>query len=288
MKRNIIITIILISLSIGTEAKTVRRQLSTVENSVPEKQKLSDGKYEFTYNYSYSVDTVNNIVDNEMMLLQVNGTLSKFSSYKNLRIDSLISVSSADDIMANPNRYVSGTHNTVFVNFPQGKLTVTDRICNDWFKYEEDMPSFQWSMIDSTKVIAGYECQGAHCTFRGREYIAFFTEEIPIVAGPWKFTGLPGLILSVVDTSGNYSFECVGINSNASMPIEMYDVAYNKTSRKKYYDTLHRYETNPFSYAKTVAGMNVTVLDEAGNPDPSAFDPMELSYDFIELDWRDK
>ncbi len=68
----------------------------------------------------------------------------------------------------------------------------------------------------------------------------------------------------------------------------MYDVPYNNTTRKKFYDTLHRYDTNPFSYYQTTTGGSVTVTDEAGNPDLTAFDPMELDYDYIERDWREK
>ncbi len=90
------------------------------------------------------------------------------------------------------------------------------------------------------------------------------------------------------DEKGQYRFECVGIKNNATRPITIYNVPYNTTSRKKFYDTLHRYETNPYGYVETVSGIHVTVTDEAGNPDPTAYDPIELNYDFIERDWREK
>lgn len=56
---------------------------------------------------------------------------------------------------------------------------------------------------------------------------------------------------------------------------------YNVTDRKGYYDTKHRYDINPYAYFEATGGGQITVTDEAGNPDLSAFDPIELLYDYI-------
>lgn len=59
------------------------------------------------------------------------------------------------------------------------------------------------------------------CYFRGRSYVAWFTMDIPIENGPWKFAGLPGLILKVYDDKKLYDFECVKIEKNKiSFPIK--------------------------------------------------------------------
>ena len=49
-------------------------------------------------------------------------------------------------------------------------------------------------------MIKTYTCKKATTHFRGRDYIAWFTTDIPIVAGPWKFNGLPGLVIDIEDT----------------------------------------------------------------------------------------
>ncbi len=70
----------------------------------------------------------------------------------------------------------------------------------------EDATNIKWQLHDEFKEISGYKCQKAATTFRGREYEAWFTSEIPLSFGPWKFNGLPGLILEVYDQKGEVYF----------------------------------------------------------------------------------
>ena len=56
-------------------------------------------------------------------------------------------------------------------------------------------------ITDETKKIGTYEVQKATARFRGRDYTAWFTSEIPLPYGPWKLVGLPGLILEAYDTN---------------------------------------------------------------------------------------
>lgn len=68
---------------------------------------------------------------------------------------------------------------------------------------KEEKHLWNWKMYKETKQIKGYKCQKATIQFRGRSYIAWFTNEIPTSFGPWKFQGLSGLILEIYDTD-NY------------------------------------------------------------------------------------
>ena len=65
---------------------------------------------------------------------------------------------------------------------------------------KEDSIQWKWKLHQEIKKIGGFICQKATIKFRGRNYIAWFTNEIPVPFGPWKFKGLPGLILEVYDT----------------------------------------------------------------------------------------
>lgn len=289
MKTKLTIIIAAMTLaSIASEAKTVRRTLNIIQSTVESSETIAPGSLELIYDYHFNADTVHHSSqDNEQMLLQIApGGISKFSSLRNARIDSIIPTLSPEEIVRNSNRLVNGPSVNIFKNYPAGRLTHTEKIARDWFRYEEDMPQFDWQLGDSTRTIAGYECREARCSFRGRDWTVFYCEEIPVMDGPWKFCGLPGLIMSARDRNSDYSFECIGIRNNATKPLTIYDVPYNITDRRKFYDTLHRYEINPYSYVETVSGIHVTVTDEAGNPNPSAYEPIELSYDFIERDWR--
>lgn len=46
----------------------------------------------------------------------------------------------------------------------------------------------------------------------GRKWTAWFTAEIPIQDGPYKFHGLPGLIVKIEDEAKSHSFELKGIS----------------------------------------------------------------------------
>ena len=79
------------------------------------------------------------------------------------------------------------------------------------YKYSETIPVQNWNISDDTLTIAGYLCQKATCHFRGRDFIAWFASDIPINNGPWKFGGLPGLIMKVNDIDEKFIYECVRI-----------------------------------------------------------------------------
>jgi Protein of unknown function (Porph_ging). len=72
----------------------------------------------------------------------------------------------------------------------------------------------QWEILPDSKVVLGYSCRKATCVFKGRTWNAWFTTDIPYSEGPWKFCGLPGLILQVEDERGWFSFICNAISNS--------------------------------------------------------------------------
>lgn len=292
MKKTILFLAIVLAAASVASGRVLRRQLTIIQSSVPETETLANETMEFVYDYRCCVDTTASLKDNistDNMLLQIGPDgMSKFSSYKNLAVDSILMRSTSEQIVAaaRDGKLSNGEFMTIYKNYPAGKLTHTEKICQDWFSYEEDMPVLEWELTDSVITVLGYRCQSARCKFRGREWNVFYTEDIPLAEGPWKLHGLPGLIMKASDDRGHYSFECIGINSKAVRPITLYKVPFNKLSRHDFYDTKHRYEVNPYAYYETTTGGHVTVTDESGNPALDAYDPLQLPFDFIELDWR--
>lgn len=291
MKKSLIIILAISSLAVAASAGVMRRTLSILQHNVPETETIAPETMEFVYEYSWCNDTTGQLKDNytaDQMLLQIaaNG-MSKFSSYKNLTVDSILMSITTEQVAeaAIDGKLDNGEFMTIFKNYPEGKLTHTEKICMDWFRYDEDMPELRWELTDSVINILGYECRSAVCNFRGREWTAFYTDEIPLMDGPWKLHGLPGLIMKAYDKDGHYRFELIGIKSKADRPITMYKVPYNATSRTKYYDAKHRYDVNPYAYYEAGGHGHITVSDENGNPMLDAYDPMELTFDYIERDW---
>ncbi len=78
--------------------------------------------------------------------------------------------------------------------------------------YMETIPQMKWQIKPDKKGVIGYNCQKAEVTFGGRRWIAWFTLEIPVSDGPYKFRGLPGLILELQDVEGDYHYKCIGFS----------------------------------------------------------------------------
>ena len=71
---------------------------------------------------------------------------------------------------------------------------------------KEKKPKINWEIKNETKKIGKYKCRKAEAEFRGRNYTAWFTTEIPLPFGPWKLQGLPGLILEAYDAKKEVYF----------------------------------------------------------------------------------
>ena len=68
----------------------------------------------------------------------------------------------------------------------------------------------QWSINEDEKqVVLGYACSKATTLYRGRTVTAWFSEDLPYDAGPYCFTGLPGLIMKI--ELEDLSWEAIGI-----------------------------------------------------------------------------
>ena len=101
----------------------------------------------------------------------------------------------------------------ILKNFNTGQITTIDRLISGRFFYNENMNDIRWKLTDETSQIKGYRVQKATTNFGGRKWEAWFAETIPFRDGPYKFSGLPGLILKVQDTRGHYIFEIESIHT---------------------------------------------------------------------------
>jgi GLPGLI family protein len=72
--------------------------------------------------------------------------------------------------------------------------------------YVKDTLEFIWEIKGQTKKILGYRCQMATTIFKGRNYIAWFNTELIYPFGPWKFHGLPGLIMELKEENNLVHF----------------------------------------------------------------------------------
>lgn len=79
------------------------------------------------------------------------------------------------------------------------------------YTYKESAKDLKWQLVPGDSVVSGYKCKKATTTYRGRSYVAWYTEEIDMPYGPYKFIGLPGLVMKVGDTQRHHTFTFVGM-----------------------------------------------------------------------------
>ena len=132
----------------------------------------------------------------------------------------------------------------IYKNHPVGIITTFDYVMPDMYQYEENLDLFDWTLSDETDVIHGYPVQKATTNFGGRDWIAWFTPEIPISDGPYKFRGLPGLILHIEDSRQHYVFKIQSISRPESGSQKMYLYTRSniiKTTKQQFFEIRERF-----------------------------------------------
>ena len=256
MKKTLTISLFILYFSF-INAQVVNVSVLPGENGIAEMPKLDTldvcllrAQYRMT-----SVKDVN-IPDkktNHFMLLQIGKKISKFSDFFILKSDSvevrLVKQNKSNqEIMNAMLPYFTGSSSLIiFKNYPSNQISTIDRAyLTGTFLYTENTPEFDWKMQAGAATICGYSCKKATTSFRGRNYTAWYAPKIALSDGPWKFRGLPGLILKVTDEKNEYSFECVAIEKSKNNEAIYYkDRDYFKTNRVQFNKTMKRAHEEP-------------------------------------------
>lgn len=255
-----------------------------VLNAEPIDEALFTARYEMTMLH----DTVKpDSRQEETMMLKVGKTASQFYSYTKYMADSLIadarSKGAGPETMTEiVKQYVPKITYQIFKNYPSGKVTTLDRLAMSNFRCEEENEKPVWNILPDTMTLMTYPCQKAVCHFKGRDYEAWFTPDIPRSEGPWKLYGLPGLILKVRDSEGHYTFECTAISNNQGETITYGGKEFEPLSRKDLNKVYKRYVADPVGFISSMApNVKVTIKGEDGQP---AKNPKDIPYNPIELE----
>jgi len=97
----------------------------------------------------------------------------------------------------------------IYKTYPDMTVSYMDRISTKLFKYDDPV-TFNWKILPDKEKIGAYNTQKATTEFGGRKWIAWFSTELPFQDGPYKFHGLPGLIVKIEDDEKNYSWTLQG------------------------------------------------------------------------------
>lgn len=217
---------------------------------------LDKAKYCVEYSQQSVPDSNNpGFVRKARMLLFVGDSISLYES-RNLYISDTImrkfrTIEDIQTYTSNPNKPIPPTWYRIYKNYPPGELTCIEPILFDAYKYSEPLNSFDWVMEADTATINGYRVQKATCVFGGRNWTAWFCPEIAVSDGPYKFNGLPGLIVKMYDSRNHYILQMESIRIPAGeILIDIEHMIYTETTKAQFFKAKNSEADNTISIVK--------------------------------------
>lgn len=188
-----------------------------------------DTAFKVGYNLTYKPYQNSDEVKEEEFLLHYKNGKTIFQSEKSMRLDTML-VKEIYGSKILPKFVIS-------IITDNEKIYFRDLIWLDVYKYEEVI-AFKWQLTSERKKIGNYTCRKATTYYSGREWTAWYTMDIPISAGPYKFKGLPGLIVRCEDATSSFLFEATNVAKSNVAKLEKYDpqndFRHINTTRKDY------------------------------------------------------
>ncbi|VXB14206.1 conserved hypothetical protein [Flavobacterium sp. 9AF] len=121
------------------------------------------------------------------------------------------------------------TETAIIHSVKEKKLYILNQKVNVW----EESGSQEWILEEEVKEIGSLLCSKATCKFRGRNYTAWYAPAIPLPYGPWKFNGLPGLIIELYDHNKDVYFSMLQLKIPFNQEIEGLKGNENFITRKE-------------------------------------------------------
>lgn len=152
--------------------------------------------------------------------------------------------------------------------YPSMKVEYVDKVANGMtpvnIAYTEDL-KFNWKISDEKQKIGEYNTQKATTEYGGRTWTAWFSSDLPFQDGPYKFNGLPGLIVKIEDAGKNYSWVLQGNKKikdyNEFSYIESLMQATGgkpkELTREKFDKTFNDFKKDPFASVRPMMSQEI-------------------------------
>ncbi|WP_415325065.1 GLPGLI family protein [Chryseobacterium sp. MMS23-Vi53] len=212
-----------------------------------------ENNYAFGYRLTYKPDSTDIFnTKSEDFTLFVNNEKSYFLSDNFLKRDSAIKAlakaQSLDFTKAPKTRFKY----IVLKSKKDKNLVLYDNILKYYFSYPES-PEFNWKLSNETMKIGNLNCSKAETVYAGRTWVAWYTKDIPVNDGPYKFNNLPGLIIKVSDSENNFDYELISIKKSNLPNNQLFQEVYLKKHK----------EISREDYLKTLKNINDNIINEA-------------------------
>ena len=195
-----------------------------------EKELYDTARFTVYYNLKYLKDSTKiNDYTKAKTVLQISNKYTKYGDFYQLILDSLESYLGESKKNARNQQARDAWHDAINkINYYNVNVTNLStyktkvQIYDDLYNYEYTFtPDIKWSLEKGDTVINRIPCKKATCHYAGRDYLAWYADIINLPFGPYIFNGLPGLIIDIRDTKGNWIFTYSGIEKTHSHP-DMY------------------------------------------------------------------
>lgn len=232
----------------------------------------------FIYEYTFKPDSLNkeNVVK-EIMNLDISKEGSTFYSHVLLDRDSIFNAQieqgkiSGNVVLDARKMKKSQAKFIVSKKYP-GFETTLHTSFNDLNLAVKENKTINWKILPETKTIEGFKVQKAKTHFAGRNWTAWFSNEIQLHDGPYKFSGLPGLILNIEDENSDHIFAIVGIKKQYTRTyIDHFKATEIYVTEEKFNKLWKEYRSDPAKNIKQIHGssaMSETILFDSNNNKP--------------------
>lgn len=234
----------------------------------------------FIYDYKFAKDSTNKeSLVSELMYLDVSSKKSNFYSYTSFKSDSLMRVDlekqlkSTGAINIKLDSRKGEVRYSVTKDFETSKMYLHNRIGRDAFKVLEDR-LIEWKIFSEKQKIGEFEAQKATTEFAGRKWTAWFTEEIPLNEGPYKFKNLPGLIVKLEDDTQSHLFMLLAIKNlgNSEPESSAFEIKNEiEINRKEYKRIFIGNRNDPTKGMKLISMENGVILNMNSDADTQKF-----------------
>ena len=229
----------------------------------------------FVYQVTSKPDITNkNDIKTENAYLDISAEKSMFYSENRIKRDSVMQANRQSGGARGFNReQMDGLRTNINYSIEKNKKDqktfYKERIGRDQYSYEEDRP-LNWKILSETTKIGDYKVQKAETDFGGRKWTAWFTTDLPYQDGPYKFNGLPGLVVKAEDSTGDYSFDLMKNYKISDFPEMATFGNVIKVKRTDYVKQQEKFKTDPMSFMNSQRGGGISSpRSGGGNQNPA-------------------
>ena len=206
------------------------------------------------YSYQKQIDSTDekSKINLENYSLYLNEENSLFISDYRINLDTILNNANFSDLDKLRSLPKPSSNKRIFKSASSKKIIIYDEFYDKIYKYNDSV-NMQWKITDIYDTLNNMKIRKAETKFRGRNYTAWYTSEIPISDGPYKFKGLPGLIIKLYDSKKEINYSLIGLKifkNNKSLKLN-YNSEALLVSKSKYKKIKESFKQNPIPYMES-------------------------------------